>query len=224
MANILSKIGISSGSIVQVGHVTQSVDAFTGTQAYDITLSGSLTITGSVILDTTIEKDFYGTASYAITSSTSYTSPSSTYAVATSFASNETSVLQLYNGQIDIISGSTFYIGTGTVSTITNDSSSVGFSFPYNSGRIVSASIIATTLGTTGSISANIFLYKNNTKIHDFSSPLQYKFRYTGFVDGLDFSSTASLGDRIYAKGVTVSGSLATDVIHSINLYIQRNG
>jgi hypothetical protein len=221
MANILSKTGILSGSIVQVGHVTQSIDAFTGIQEYDITLSGSLTITGSVILDTTIDKDFYGTASSAITSSTAYNSPRSTYAITTSFAPNETSVLQLYNGQMNIVSGSTFYIGTGT---ITNDSSSVGFSFPYNSGRIVSASIIATTLGTTGSISADIFLFKNNTKIHDFSTPLQYKFRYTGFVDGLDFSSTASLGDRIYAKGVTISGSLSTNVIHSINLYIQRNG
>ena len=221
MANILSKTGILSGSIVQVGHVTQSIDAFTGIQEYDITLSGSLTITGSVVLDTTIDKNFHGTASYAITSSTAYVSPTSTYAITTSFAPNETTVLQLYNGQIDIVSGSTFYIGTGT---ITNDSSSVGFSFPYNSGRIVSASLIATTLGTTGSISADIFLFKNNTKIHDFSTPLQYKFRYTGFVDGLDFSSTASLGDRIYAKGVTISGSLSTNVIHSINLYIQRNG
>jgi hypothetical protein len=121
MADILSKTGITSGSIVQVGHVTQSVDAFTGIQAYDITLSGSLTITGSVVLDTTIDKNFHGTASYAITSSTAYVSPRSTYAITTSFAPNETTVLQLYNGQIDIVSGSTFYIGTGT---ITNDSSS----------------------------------------------------------------------------------------------------
>jgi hypothetical protein len=44
---ILSKTGITTGATIQVGHVTQSIDAFTGTTQYDITLSGSLTITGS---------------------------------------------------------------------------------------------------------------------------------------------------------------------------------
>ena len=48
MALTLSKTGITDGSTIQVGHVTQSIDAFNGTTAYDITLSGSLTLTGSV--------------------------------------------------------------------------------------------------------------------------------------------------------------------------------
>ena len=47
MANTLSKTGITDGSTIQPPHVTQSIDAFTGTEAYDITLSGSLTLTGS---------------------------------------------------------------------------------------------------------------------------------------------------------------------------------
>jgi hypothetical protein len=48
MALTLTKTGIINGSTIQVGHVTQSIDAFNGTAAYDITLSGSLTLTGSV--------------------------------------------------------------------------------------------------------------------------------------------------------------------------------
>ena len=40
---VLSKTGITTGATIQVGHVTQSVDAFTGLVSYDITLSGSLT-------------------------------------------------------------------------------------------------------------------------------------------------------------------------------------
>jgi hypothetical protein len=48
MALTLTKTGIINGSTIQVGHVTQSIDAFNGTTAYDITLSGSLTLTGSV--------------------------------------------------------------------------------------------------------------------------------------------------------------------------------
>ena len=51
MAKILSKSGISSLQIVRPGHVTQSVDAFTGTEAYDVTVSGSLTLTGSMFLE-----------------------------------------------------------------------------------------------------------------------------------------------------------------------------
>ena len=36
---------------IESWHVSQSVDAFTGTQAYDITLSGSLVVTGSVAIN-----------------------------------------------------------------------------------------------------------------------------------------------------------------------------
>ena len=45
---ILSNNGISSGSIVETTHITQIIDAFTGAEEYDITLSGSLTLTGSL--------------------------------------------------------------------------------------------------------------------------------------------------------------------------------
>ena len=48
MANTLSKTGIINGQTIQVGHVTQSIDAFTKVTAYDISLSGSLTLTGSL--------------------------------------------------------------------------------------------------------------------------------------------------------------------------------
>jgi hypothetical protein len=48
MALTLSKTGITTGQTIQVSHVTQSIDALTGTVAYDIKISGSLTLTGSV--------------------------------------------------------------------------------------------------------------------------------------------------------------------------------
>ena len=51
---VLSKTGITTGATIQVGHVTQSVDAFTGINQYDITISGSLTTTGSVLVNGTI--------------------------------------------------------------------------------------------------------------------------------------------------------------------------
>ena len=47
MAKILSGTGINDFNLILPGHITQSILAFTGAEAYDITISGSLTITGS---------------------------------------------------------------------------------------------------------------------------------------------------------------------------------
>jgi len=60
MALTLSKTGIEQSQTVNAWHVTQSVDALSGTVAYDITISGSLDITNS-----TNTGDLTGTASWA---------------------------------------------------------------------------------------------------------------------------------------------------------------
>ena len=93
MAKQLSKSGISTNDAILAWHVTQSVDAFTGTDAYDVTVSGSLTITGST--SGTFTGSFTGSfdglitsASYATTAtSASYaaTATSASYALTASF-------------------------------------------------------------------------------------------------------------------------------------------
>ena len=60
MALTLSKTGIEQNQTINAWHVTQSIDAFAGTVAYDITLSGSLDISNS-----TNTGDLVGTASWA---------------------------------------------------------------------------------------------------------------------------------------------------------------
>jgi hypothetical protein len=225
MASILSSTGISSGSIVQVGHITQSIDAFTGTQAYDITLSGSLTITGSVFLNTTINRNFFGTASYVITSSTADYGRNSTYAITTSFADNETSMVQLYHPPITMSTGSILYTGVGY---ITDESSSVGFTFPFDKGRIISASITSTVVGTNSAgLAVGASIFKNNTKIFDFPSSVLYAQKRQFITTTIDTLATASLGDRIYIKLEPNAGGgivSATNVVHNINLFIKRNG
>jgi len=64
-----SKTGITNGSTIQVGHVTQSVDAFTKQAAYDITLSGSLTLTGSVSSQNGFTGSLVGNASTSTSTS-----------------------------------------------------------------------------------------------------------------------------------------------------------
>ena len=55
MAKELSKVGIITGNDIEAHHVTQSVDAFTGLDAYDVTLSGSLEVTGSTKIKGDVE-------------------------------------------------------------------------------------------------------------------------------------------------------------------------
>jgi len=65
MALTLSKTGISNGGTIQAPHVTQSVDALTGIEAYDIKISGSLNLTGSVASFSGFTGNLVGTASWA---------------------------------------------------------------------------------------------------------------------------------------------------------------
>jgi hypothetical protein len=73
MAFTLSKTGITDGNNIETWHVSQSVDALTGIQAYDITISGSLTLSGSTMM--------YGTASNSVTSSYTQNSLTSSYSL-----------------------------------------------------------------------------------------------------------------------------------------------
>lgn len=76
MAKTLSQAGIETSNTVEAWHVTQSIDAFTGVEAYDITLSGSLVVTGS------ITGSLYGTSSWA------QNTVSASYATTASYAPN----------------------------------------------------------------------------------------------------------------------------------------
>jgi len=83
MANTLSKTGITNGQTIQPSHVTQSIDAFTGTEAYDITLSGSLTLTGSHNIDGLVTATSFSGDGSQITGIVS-----SSYALTASYAEN----------------------------------------------------------------------------------------------------------------------------------------
>ena len=49
MAKTLNNAGIGEGQEIEAHHVSQSIDAFTGVEDYDISLSGSFNLTGSLI-------------------------------------------------------------------------------------------------------------------------------------------------------------------------------
>jgi hypothetical protein len=67
MARTLTQIGIETGNVVEAYHVSQSIDAFTGVEAYDISLSGSFNMTGLINGQPGVINPL--TASWAITAS-----------------------------------------------------------------------------------------------------------------------------------------------------------
>ena len=106
MAKTLSKSGITTGNTVEAYHVTQSIDAFTGTDAYDITLSGSFNLTGPLTATSmsgngsgitgVISSSYAVSSSYAMSSSYAVTSSyavSSSYTVSSSYAVSSSYVL-----------------------------------------------------------------------------------------------------------------------------------
>jgi hypothetical protein len=90
MANNLSKIGIVSLATIKPWHVSQSVDAFTGIQAYDITLSGSLVVTGSVAINGLSNPIQNSVLTYDANTGLIYYTASSAFAVNNFYTSNVT--------------------------------------------------------------------------------------------------------------------------------------
>ena len=118
MANTLSKANIANNNTIEAWQVSQSVDAFTGAYAYDITISGSLFMTGPTnivgsVNATSFTGSLLGSSSYALTAS--YLSGSisnaisSSYALTASFLSNPPAK----------VSGE--YISNGTTIGVTGD-------------------------------------------------------------------------------------------------------
>jgi len=85
MAIVLSKSGITTTNTIEAWHVSQSVDALTGTEAYNITISGSLTVIGPATA-TSFTGSLLGTASYASRALTSSYAISASYALSSSYA------------------------------------------------------------------------------------------------------------------------------------------
>ena len=87
MAKTLSQTGIVSGQTIKASEISQSIDAFTGVEEYDITISGSLVVTGSLNISGSIINPL--TASYAITASHALNVPvTASYAITASHALN----------------------------------------------------------------------------------------------------------------------------------------
>ena len=73
MAKTLSNSGIATGNPVLAAQVSQSVQAFTGAEAYDITISGSLNLPANTQMNGTASEAIFATTAGSTTSTTTVT-------------------------------------------------------------------------------------------------------------------------------------------------------
>jgi hypothetical protein len=222
MANTLSKTGIVDNSTIRVWHVTQSIDAFTGVSAYDITLSGSLNIEGPLNLDSPVTGNLITSASYVTTSSYALTSLSASN---TSYANVAIDMLtmQLHHGEQPTPTPNTiFYFSINPLEHIALDPNQTGTYSPIDRLIIISASVSTTINGTLGSSEASqyILLVGANSKV--FTNTLSHDVAFNSFVE--DVNLLALPTDKIYMRWRTpISWTTApTQVSHNVVLYCTR--
>jgi len=184
MALTLSKTGIEQSQTVNAWHVTQSVDALSGTVAYDITISGSLDITNS-----TNTGDLTGTASWA---SNAVSATSATTATTATDANN---VLISNAGTTNKLYRVTFVdplnipaIGSNFYDSLVVDSGSDGSGMYYNP--------------STNTLNASIFSGSNDGSQVDFVGTASHALSTGYFTDYV----TASYNETtIYPQGTIFS-------------------
>ena len=226
MADTLSKTGITDNSTIRVWHVTQSIDAFTGTKAYDITLSGSLEIQGPTNLTLPVTGTLITNASYAITSSNSLTGLTASN---TSYAdiSKDTFFLQLHHGSFKDPAQTTFYYFSVTplrgagADPLPTSSLSVGTNYPATFKIVrVSLSYTINGIAATGSTDPQYTLYIGPTPYLLSAAPnySTYTFSTVESINA-DYDGTR----KIYMEWKTGDWTTAPqDIAHSIVLYCDR--
>ena len=221
MANTLSKTGIVDNSTIRTWHVTQSIDAFNGTSAYDITLSGSLTITGSLNLTSPVTGNLITSASYSTTSSYTLTSLSASNTSYAS-ASYDTLTIQLHHQQYDPTQLTTYYFNMNPSEPSLNQNQAG--TYVYTRFTILSASISTTINGTAGSSETSNYVLYVGDSTYSFTNTLSHDTDFSSFVEKVNLAKD-NLNVPIYMRWRTPTSwaTAPTQVSHNVVLYCTRN-
>lgn len=242
MAKELSKTGITTGNTVDAHHVTQSIDAFAGTDAYDITLSGSLTITGSVnitgsVTATQFSGSFSGSfqgdgsgltgiisASYAISASheITYETSSSYSETATSASYADVSISASYAPSIASTTQS--LSDTLTIGDTTSDGQSINALNGTGSLNLRDGSVDNVTLtNDPGQTKSGVYLDTDEASL--FADGWNRAIQMTGDIDIYNINSIAearriNLGLDSTPRDIVIAYNVSASVFsHNANKY-----
>jgi hypothetical protein len=158
----LSNLNIINGNTIQAADVSQSIDAFTGTVGYAISLSGSFTFTGATtgsgFFQNAVSSSRAISSSYALSSSVAVSSSyalSSSAAISSSYAVSASYVTvvnnQNYDNGINVITGDFKFVAGKTAMTAGAATSSL---FTVLAGKVIGDTVwinasYPTTFSTT---------------------------------------------------------------------------
>jgi hypothetical protein len=219
MAKILSKVGITTGESVDAWHITQSIDAFTKVEAYDITVSGSFQVTGSLKVKGNILGRTTQTSSLAITSSYARFTSTVTSASIAGYNSTNQFTLQFYSptNAAGLATSSTYGIGAGEALII---GGYYGIVLPVDS-VIKGYATVTSTCKSPGAMTSQISLMSGtNTVAYTFLNKIKYDSQYFSFTETPDALNFAK-GTRLWFRITTNSDSSPTFVSHNIILTLQ---
>jgi hypothetical protein len=141
----LSNLNIINGNTIQAADVSQSIDAFTGTVGYAISLSGSFTFTGATtgsgFFQNAVSSSRAISSSYALSSSVAVSSSyalSSSAAISSSYAVSASYVTvvnnQNYDNGVNVITGDFKFVAGKTAMTSGAATSSL---FTVLAGKVI---------------------------------------------------------------------------------------
>ena len=227
MANTLSKTGIQDNNTIRVWHITQSVDAFTGTKAYNITLSGSLAVVGDLNLNTNPTGTLIGNAAFSPTSSFSQYSVTSSF-TPTASISYDILTFQMYHYETDPGTDSVYYFAINpSGSSLASGTPFLGTFLPKEL-RILSASVTSFVNGTLASSGTSSYaLFLNTSSVYNFSNTLDHSNTSQYFIEKLDTDQVDfdanDLELPLSLQWTTPAwGTSPTSVSHNIVFYCTR--
>ena len=227
MANVLKNIfnagtdEIAQTYVIESWHVSQSVDAFTGAAPYDITLSGSFTLTGSQYVKGVISSSngantigFFGTSSWAVSSSNVLSSSYAFNSTSASYAFNATSASYVLN------STSASYAFNSTSASYALNSTSASYAFYSTSASYAFISTSASyALNTTSasyalnSTSASYALNSTSASYAFYSTSASYAFSSTSASYALNSTSASYAFNSTSASYALTASYVPTAII-----------
>ena len=206
MAKILKKVfdptvdEVVQNFTIQSWHVSQSVDAFTGADAYNITLSGSLVVTGSVAINGLTNPIQNSVLTYDVNTGLIYYTASSAFAVNNFYTSSVTQ--NITSSVVNNNFSTSSVIQNITSSTVNNPAPSDQY-IQYNSASAFGASVSFKYVYPNESLQQGLNVFAGGPYSHAEGKDT----RSVGIASHAEGLTTFASGTYSHAEGSTTTAS-----------------